>query len=116
MALTSNIEVRPQPFVKELLHKFVSITDGNSAALIAAIVGKRIRIWRLHTYAGTTAKHCAFLSGSNDFPWLDTTKTLSHELKSSDGIPVFTCNISEAFNADPSDTTNWYFYIVYSVE
>lgn len=99
-----------------LKHATASITDGNSAALISGQTGKRIRIWRFHSYCGTASKTCELLSGTDWFPWLDTTKSLILELKSSDGVPVFTCNDGDDFNADPSDSTNWYFYVVYSIE
>ncbi len=115
MTLTS--EIKQTGHLNHILkHAYASITDGNSAALISGISGKRIRIWRFHTYCGTASKTCALLSGTDDLPSLDTTKSLIHELRGSDGIPVFTCNDGDDFNADPSDTTNWYFYIVYSIE
>ena len=115
MALRTKLDFT-SPEIKELEHVSPSITDGNLVALISGITDKRIKIWRLHSYVGTASKVCALLSGTNAFPSLDSAKSLVHELKSSDGIPVFTCNAGEDFKADPSDTTNWYFYIVYSIE
>ena len=70
----------------------------------------------MHAYAAAASKTCKLLSGTDEFPSLDSTKSLIFELKSSDGIPVFTCSAGEAFKADPSDATNWYFYIVYSID
>ncbi len=114
MALTTDIK-QDKPF-NVLKHKYTSITDGNLAALISGQTGKRIRIWRIHTYAAAASKTCAILSGTDSFPSLDTTKSVTHVLRSSEGVPVFVCNDGEAFKANPSDSTNWYFYIVYSVE
>jgi len=116
MTLTLKIGDQPSPIQKELEHVAPSITDGASTALISGIAGKKIRIWRLDIYAASQNKTCEFLSGTNSFTSVSSTKTLSHEKKSSDGIPVFTCNAGEDFKADPSDSTNWYFYIVYSIE
>jgi hypothetical protein len=116
MTLTLKIGDQPSPIQKELEHVSISITDGNAAALISGITGKKIRIWRLDIYAAVADKTCEFLSDSDSFITVSSAKTLSHEKKSSDGVPVFTCNAGEDFKADPSDTSNWYFYIVYSIE
>lgn len=116
MALTTKIGDQPSPIQKDLEHVSTSITDGALAALISGVTGKRIRIWRLDVYAAEANKTCEFLSGTNSFTSLSSAKTLSHEKKSSDGVPVFTCNVGEDFKADPSNSSNWYFYIVYSIE
>lgn len=116
MTLTTKIGDQPSPIQKGLEHVSRSITDGVSTALISGIAGKKIRIWRLDLYAAVADKTCEFLSGTDSFTSVSSAKTLSHEKKSLDGIPVFTCNAGEDFKADPSDTTNWYFYIVYSIE
>lgn len=115
MALKENLDFTCPNF-KELKHKFASITDGAATALISGVTGKRIKIQRLDVYAAAADKTCEFLSGTNPFTTLSSAKTLSHEKKSSDGVPVFTCNAGEDFKTDPSDSTNWYFYIVYSIE
>lgn len=116
MALTLKVNGQSSPIQKELEHVSKSITDGSLTALISGITGKRIRIWRLDVYAAAADKTCEFLSGTNSFISLDTKKSMCFEKKSSEGIPVFTCNAGEDFKADPSDTTNWHFYIVYSIE
>jgi len=116
MTLTTKINGHPSPIQKELEHVSNSITDGAATALISGVTGKKIRIWRLDIYAAVQNKTCEFLSGTDSFTSVSSAKTLSHEKKSSEGIPVFTCNAGEDFKADPSDTTNWYFYIVYSIE
>lgn len=116
MALTTIIDGQPSPIQKKLEHSSKSITDGAATTLISGVVGKRIRIWRFEVYAAAADKTCEFLSDTDSFISVSSTKTLSHEKKSSDGVPVFTCNVGEDFKADPSDTTNWYFYIVYSIE
>lgn len=121
MTLTLNIggrqstAYRNENFEKGLKHSYASITDSTKTALVSGVTGKRIRIWRMMVYAAAADKLCYFHSGSDSFPSLDSTKSLIHELVSSDGIPVFTCNDGDDFTADPSDTTNWYFYIVYSI-
>lgn len=115
MTLTGNLDLS-EPKVKELKHKSTSITDGVLAALISGVAGKRIKIWRLDVYAAVADKTCEFLSGTDSFITLSSVKTLSHEKKSSDGIPVFICNAAADFKADPSDTSNWYFYVVYTID
>lgn len=116
MALTTKIGDQPSPIQKELEHAAPSITDGALTTLVSGIAGKRIRIWRLDVYAASSNKTCEFFSGTNSYTTLSSANTLSHEKKSSDGVPIFTCNAGEDFKADPSDSTNWYFYIVYSIE
>ena len=117
MELTTKIGGIPSPIQKELEHVAVSITDGNEASLISGVAGKRIRIWRFNISAATKDKSCVISSGSNAFPSIQTsTGEMCHHLVSCDGVPVYTCNAGEDFKADPSDTTNWYFYIVYSIE
>lgn len=116
MALTTKIGGQPSPIQKELEHVSKSITDGNATSLITGITGKKIRIWRISIFIGTTNKTCEFLSGANSFISVCSVKTLHQLFKSSEGIPVYTCNDGEDFKADPSDSTNWYFYIVYSIE
>lgn len=115
MALTEGLDLTGPNF-KEAKHTSTSITDGAVAALISGVTGKRIKIWRLDVYAAVADKTCEFLSGTDSFTTLSSAKTLSHEKKSVDGIPVFTCNDGEDFKADPSDSSNWYFYIVYTID
>lgn len=115
MALTTDIS-QSAPLHNVLKHYSTNFADGVSTTLITGITGKRIRIWRLHTYCGGANKTCEFLSGTDGFPKLNTTKSYVHELKSSDGVPVYTCNDGEDFIADPNDATAWYFYLVYSIE
>ena len=116
MALTTKIGDQPSPIQRDLEHVAKSITDGTNTTLISGIAGKRIRIWRLDIYAAVADKTCEFLSGTDSFTSISSAKTLSHEKKSSDGVPIFTCNAGEDFKADPSDSSNWYFYVVYSIE
>lgn len=116
MALTTDIGGLPSPIQKILKHVNPSIADGTLTPLISGITGKRIRIWRLHSYCASANKTCELFSGTNPFPLLNTTKSVIHELKSSDGIPVFTCNAGEDFKADPSSSDDWFFYIVYSID
>jgi len=115
MALELEIN-QASPILKQLKHANPSITDGALTSLITGIAGKRIRVWRFHSYAAAAAKSCKLFSGTDEFPALDSTKSLIFELKGSDGVPVFTCNAGDDFKADPSDNTNWYFYIVYSID
>ena len=116
MALTTKLNSK-RPQHRELQHVYNAITDGNAAALVSGVAGKRILIWRFHGVAAVKDKNCALLSGANSFPSLYATESmLCHHLMSGDGIPIYTCNVGENFNADPSDTTNWYFYAVYSIE
>jgi len=115
MALTTKLDLTG-PTHKEPEHVVKSITDGNNAALISGVVGKRIKIWRINFFVGTTNKTCEVLSGENSFTSVCSVKTMHQVLRSSDGIPVFTCNAGEDFKATPSDSTNWYFYIVYTID
>ena len=115
MALTENLDLS-EPRVKELKQKSASITDGALTALISGVAGKRIKIWRLNAFIGTQNKTCEFLSGANSFTSICSVKTMHQVLKGSDGIPAFTCNAGEDFKADPSDSTNWYFYLVYTID
>ena len=118
MALTTKISDMPSPIQKELEHVAKSITDGTNTVLISGIAGKRIRIWRFNSSAAVAAKSCGLASGSNLFPSLTSTAEsgLCHHFDSSDGVPIYTCNAGEDFKADPSDSTNWFFYIVYSID
>ena len=117
MTLTLKIDDQPSPIQRDLKHVAKSITDGNSATLITGIAGKKIRIWRFNISAAAKDKSCAISSNSDAFPSIEVTaNTLCLHLHSSDGIPVYTCNAGDDFKADPSDTTNWFFYIVYSIE
>lgn len=117
MALTKKISGQPSPIQKELEHVYKAITDGTLTTLVSGVTGKRIRVWRFHAVAAVKDKTCALLSATNPFPMMSASASvLCHHLKSSDGIAVFTCNAGEDFKADPSDSTNWYFYIVYSIE
>jgi len=118
MALTTKIGGQPSPIQKDLEHVAKSITDGTNTTLISGVTGKRIRIWRFDISAAVAAKTCALASGSNAFPSLTSTAEsgLCHHFTSSDGIPIYTCNAGEDFKADPSDSTNWFFYLVYSIE
>ena len=117
MALTTKMGGQPSPIQKDLEHVYKSIADGTLTTLISGVTGKRIRIWRLDVSAKSADKTCEILSGSNLFTILSSIKTLCHEKKSSEGIPVFTCNAGEDFKADPNGTSDgWYFYIVYSID
>lgn len=112
--MTLELEVnQPSPIFKQLRHVYKTDATGNAIVLITGVTGKKIRIWRLFITCAVAAKSCQILSLANPFT---TLFGQSHELKSSDGVPVFTCNAGEDFKADPSDSTNWYFYIVYSID
>ena len=115
MALTTDL-VQPTSIHRVLQHVGSSITDGTLTALISGQTGKRIRIWRFHSYCAGSNKTCELFSGTDSFIVINTTKSVVHEFASSDGVPVFTCNAGDAFKADPNDSTNWYFYIVYRIE
>lgn len=117
MALTESITGQPSPIQKDLKHAYKAITDGALTALISGISGKRIRIWRLFITAAVKDKTCELLSGTDRFTLMEATDgNLVFEFKSSDGVPVFTCNDGDDFKADPENSENWYFYIVYSIE
>lgn len=113
MALTKEIDGVRSPIYTRLEHCYKTDATGNLIALITGVTGKRIRIWRMFITCAAPVKSDALLSGLNP---LTTVFGQSNELKSSDGIPVFTCNSGEDFKADPSDGTAWYYYIVYSIE
>ncbi len=113
MPLTEEMQGHSSPVFRLLRHKAPSITDGSLTTLISGKVGKRIRIWMLTTSCVAGNKSCKLLSGTDEFPPLCAQ---SHELRACGGIPVFTCNEGDDFKGDPSDTTNWYFYIVYTID
>jgi len=103
---------------KKLLHLQTSITDGAIHDLIQGVSGKRISIWKLLAYCATDAKSCTLLNGTIDKFHTMLTGVFKREFEynSNDGMPVFVCNENEDFSADPSDTTAWEFYIVYSID
>ena len=111
MALTKRIDT--QAAHKELEHAYKTDATGNLIALLSGVTGKRIRIWRMFVTCAVAAKSCQVLSGTDPFTTLFGQE---HELKSHDGVPVFTCNAGEDFKVDPSDGTAWYYYIVYSID
>jgi len=115
MALSEGLDI-VLPETRLLKHKVTSITGGANTALISGVPSKRIKIWRMDVYAAAADKTCEFFSGTDSFTTLSSVKTLCHEKKSSDMIPVFSCNAGDDFKATPSDTTNWYFHHIYSVE
>lgn len=112
MALTNEIGT-VTPRVRVLKHAYKTDATGNLISLLTGVTGKRIKVWRLFVTCAAVAKSCQVLSGANPFT---TLFGQSHELKSSGGVPVFTCNAAEDFKVDPSDATAWHYYIVYSVE
>ena len=118
MALTTKIGGQPSPIQKDLEHFAKSITDGAKTTLISGVAGKRIRVWRFNCSAAVKDKNCALSSGNdNPFPSVySTADNLCHHFHSSDGVPIYTCNAGEDFKADPSDSTNWFFYVVYSID
>jgi len=113
MALTKLLDENPVNLIKELQHKAVLITDGALTTLISGLAGKRIRIYSIIVSCAASLKTCEMLSGANTF--ISICRQDCQLQSNGSGIPVFTCNAGEDFKADPSDTTNWYFYIVYTV-
>jgi len=103
---------------KKLLHFQTSVTDGAIHDLIQGVPGKKISIWKLLAYCETDAKSCILLNGTIDKFHTMLTGVFKREFEynSQDGVPVFVCNENEPFSVNPSDTTTWDFYIVYSID
>jgi len=117
MPLTTARGINKLNLVQEQMkHAHVAITDGAATIAVANETGKRISIWALYAFAAAAAKTCNVLSGSNLMFQLTSSTIDTFPLQSHDGIPVFVCNTAEDFKLDPSDATNWDFYIVYTVD
>jgi len=112
MALTPSIRQQPSPIYKDCMHAYAS--NNAEATLITGLAGKRIRIWRFHIFCGTASKFGYVYSATSDFGAFPS--GVLHILHSTDGIPVFTCNVGEDFKIAPGDQTDWVTYVVYSIE
>jgi len=112
MALTLEIG-REMPDKRILMQAYKTHSDGVLLALISGATGLRIKIWRMFVTCAASGKNCQVLSGTDPFT---TLYGQQHQLRSSEGIPVFTCNAGEDFKADPDDGTAWFYHIVYSME
>lgn len=111
MALMKDIGGSRWNLYRPILQKTAIVDDGALTSLIVGESGKRINIWRLFITCAAGSKNCQILSGGN---LLTVLFTQAQELKSSDGIPIFSLNLGDDFKAAPSDETAWHFYIVYS--
>lgn len=114
MALTTSI-LHGSMIINHLKH--TRNTIGSETALITGLAGKRIRIWRIHSYCATAAKTCTLYSGTNAFhPVASLAEKKDWTEHAVNNVPVFTCNAGENFIATPNDQTDWQFYLVYSIE
>lgn len=113
MALTNELDNSMSPLYRILKHSYKTEGGAATIALVAGVAGKRVKIWRLHVTCAAAEKSCEILSGTDPFI---TLFGQANELKGTHGIPIYTCNAGDDFNANPNDQTTWYFYTVYSIE
>ena len=113
MSLTSEIDEQ-SPIFKRLKHVYITDATGDAIALITGVAGKKIRVWRMLVSCGTAGKNCVIRSRFDPFT---TLYGQNHDLQSSDGVPVFTCNAGNDLQAYPSEAqVTWNYHIVYSIK